>query len=851
MAMPQTQVPRRESPAASNLAQNAATPQQLMDNNANLKKIVDSCVQEIIGQILKTGSLVPHNPSEIAEYVDRKVNEALGNAHTMKVQSPEPDPHHEEVTVQRLEVPDKALLPTPPEKEPWQAPDYNPKRDFDSQSMAAHIKRRGRAAQVERKLLAIWSSLLEMDEDSIAGEDSFFELGGDSLTAMKLVGAARDEGLTLTVADVFRNPVFEDMVAVIRVASLMTTYIEDADMNEYNTQTQAIRSAANSELYQRFSLVKATNIDAFLQSNICPKVGVFKGGIADVLPVTDFQALAITGSLLESRWMLNYFFLDGSGHLDLRQLKLACFKLIQSIDILRTVFLPCGDRFLQVVLRKMRPDFNVYETESSLDEFTSMLQQRDREQGPRLGEPFVNFIVVKQKDSDRHRILIRMSHAQYDGVCLSTIFAALQAGYQNDPLPNMSSFASYVRASAGTITSDHYQHWKALLKGSRMTEIVRRNGPNYRRSAGATTILKQTIILPSIAHGNITTATVIKAAWAFVLAQLSAKSDVVFGHTISGRNATVPNVETTVGPCLNMIPVRVQFAEGWTALDLLRYVQDQQVANMPYEALGFREITKHCTEWPDWTNFTTVVQHQSVIRDTELQLGRNLYKVGGVGTDEDFADFSVVSTPLDSDRCEIRLGFSLNSEITPLFAQKVLNMLCNTASSFMANPNMSLLSPQQLTSLPSQTIDETSKPSNNYFVSSQLQGLNRADLLVLSDILSRTWRQVLGEENTNNLHLESSFFELNGDIMGLGQVAWLLEQEGFKVRIEDLIDHPTMLGQMAAMCPNRDQPKPSPSLASLEDEYGGGQMQKAEKSNSWLKAMSLARKMVRRNIRGT
>ena len=842
--------PSYDSPAG-NPSENRFSQQQLMENNADFKKMVDSAVQDIIGQMLKTGSLVPRNADEVTEYVNNRVSETLGNAQPTRPQSLESD-RKSEVIVNRMEIVDKALPPTPPEiKEPWQAADYNPKDDFDGQSMAAHIKRRGRAASVERKLLALWSSLLEMDEDAIAGEDSFFELGGDSLTAMKLVGVARDEGLTLTVADVFRNPVFEDMVAVIRVASLMSTYIEDADMNEYNTQTQAIRSAATSELYQRFSLVKATNIDAFLQSNICPKVGVFKGGIADVLPVTDFQGLAITGSLLESRWMLNYFFLDGSGHLDLRQLKLACFKLIQSIDILRTVFLPCGDRFLQVVLRKMRPDFNVYETEADLDEFTAMLQQRDREQGPRLGEPFVNFTVAKQKDSDRHRIFIRMSHAQYDGVCLSTIFAALQAGYQNEQLPNMSSFASYVRASAGTITSEHYQHWKGLLKGSRMTEIVRRNGPNYRRSAGATTTLKQTIILPSIAHGSITTATVIKAAWALVLAQLAGKSDVVFGHTISGRNATVPNVESTVGPCLNMIPVRVQFGEGWTALDLLRYVQDQQVSNMPFEALGFREITKHCTEWPDWTNFTTVVQHQNVTRDEKLQLGRNMYKVGGVGADEDFADFSVVSTPLDSDRCEIRLGFSLNSEVTPIFAQKVLNMLCNTASSFMADPNAPLMSPQQLSTLPSQTIEETGKPSDNYFLSSQLQGLDRADLLVLSDILSRTWRQVLGEENTTTLHLESSFFDLSGDIMGLAQVAWLLEQEGFKVRIEDLIDHPTMLGQMAAMCPNGGQPKVSPSFTSLADDDEVGQLQKTEKSNSWIKAMSMARRIVRRNTRGT
>lgn len=819
--------------SVSSFVQKTANQQQVTDNNVDLKKMVDTSVREIIQQMLKTGGIGSSNGEEITSLIKGGLKPK------------------ESAIVPGSSPPEGESPPALQKKsEPWQAADYNPTMDSDSRSITTHTKRRGRSARVEKKLLAIWSSVLEIDEDSITGEKSFFELGGDSLTAMKLVGAARDEDLSLTVADVFRSPVFEDMVAMIHAAGIMTTYMEDTGMSDYKTQTQTIRSAANSDLYQRFSLVKATNIDAFLQSNICPKIGVFRGGIADVLPVTDFQALAITGSLLESRWMLNYFFLDGTGPVDLRRLKLAAFKLVQSIDIFRTVFLPCGDRFLQVVLRKMRPEFTVYETDATLDDFTAMIRQRDRDDGPRLGESFVNFTVAKERSSDRHRILIRASHAQYDGVCMSKIMEALRAGYHEAPLPTMSSFASYVRANAGTITAYHYQHWKTLLKGSRMTEIIRRAGPNYRRSVGTTSTIKQTIMLPSIAHASITTATVIKAAWALVLAQLSGKHDVVFGHTISGRNATVPNVDTTVGPCLNIVPVRIQFCENWSGLDLLRYVQDQQVANMPYESLGFREITRHCTEWPDWTNFTSLIQHQnvSIWPGNEMQIGRNTYNVGIIGADENFTDISVLSNPVGSNKCEINLTFSRNGEITPIFAQKVLHMLCNTASSFLADPNAPLPSPQQLCDLPVQTIEETAKPSDSYYQSSQLQGLSRAELLVLSDILSRAWREILGEDNTLDLHLESSFFELNGDIMGVAQLAWLLEQEGFKVRMEDLIDHPTMLGQMAVMSASKtEQPQDSTMTSLVEEHEEPGYTRKTGKSNSsWTKAIDIARRMSRR-----
>jgi hypothetical protein len=74
--------------------------------------------------------------------------------------------------------------------------------------------------------------------------------------------------------------------------------------------------------------------------------------------------------------------------------------------------------------------------------------------------------------SQRHRLLLRISHAQYDGVCLHRIWAALSEAYLGRAITSPPLFANYLRASAGTLRSEHYRHWSSLLKGSRMTEIV-------------------------------------------------------------------------------------------------------------------------------------------------------------------------------------------------------------------------------------------------------------------------------------------------------------------------------------------------------------------------------------------
>jgi aryl carrier-like protein len=810
--------------------------QHLLEKHPALQSLIDERVQTIIKQMFKIPELRTSSGESTEDIVDLNL--------TAEVESQVPDSEVSSNTSEDLS------------KESSQ--------DVEDGPVAPQIMARGRRATIEQKLLRLWSEKLDMSPDSITKKDSFFELGGDSITAMSLVGDARDEGIILTVADVFRNPVFEDMAAIIQIADRLSTYSIEDEIDGVSGHPVVARTAADTGLYERFALLKAANIDSkFLQKYICPRIGVFKGGIADVLPVTDFQALSITGALLDSRWMLNYFCLDGTGPLDIRRLKHSCFRVIHAFDILRTVFVSSKGHFLQVILRKVRPEFLVYETDDGLDGFTAMLLKRDHEQGPRQGEPFVQFTVVKEKSSDRHRILIRLSHAQYDGVCLPRILSAIKAGYEGGPIPTTPSFANYVRESARTVTSEHYQHWRLLLQESRMTEIVSRQGPNYRKSTGGTPqILRKTARVSSLAHGNITTATVIKAAWALTLARITGSSDVVFGHTISGRNTAGSfGVETIVGPCVNIVPVRVRFGENWTALELLRCIQDQQVANMPYEALGFRQIVRYCTNWPNWANFSTVVQHDSSYRQDTMQLGENNYRVRGMGSDEDLADLSINTHQSERDKIEIAISFSLNGAVTETLAQRVLQMVCETAEGFTANPSMVLPTPATLSALPTQTIQRPeTRSEDEAFLSSHLKALSRAEVLVLSDVLSRAWQQVLTDKDGNcpPLKLESSFFELGGDIVNLAQVSWLLEQEDFKVRLDDLIEHPTMLGQMAVLVESNwsvakkmmmASRRPDTAASSPAQRSPSASLRRKRKPKSWASALSMARKMVRRESR--
>lgn len=737
---------------------------QLYTSETRLRTIVSECVHEIIDQLFKSDALVSRD--------QEKINNTVQIATQQPIQP----------MIDYSQMSERSIRPSF-------------ERTKSTSTVASRI---AQLSRVEQKLLSMWSELLQISEDSIKKDDSFFQLGGDSIIAMQMVGMARDEDLALTVANIFRHPTFADMATVIRMAE-EGQIPQDIGGSKYYMEAREARSQAiQNALYQRYSLLEAANVDAFLQDNICPRVRSFRGGIVDVFPATDFQALAVTGTLMESKWMLNYFYLEGNGHLDLKRLKTTISRLVESFDILRTVFVPYGNRFFQVVLRKLQPDVSVHETDD-LAEYTAALQQKDREHGPRLGESYVQFTIAKHKQSSAHRIIMRMSHAQYDGVCLPSILGALQAGYKGHSIPATPAFSTYVRDAARSTTDNHYVYWKNLLKGSTMTEIVRRRGPNYSRGTDAPTALKRIVNISSLGAESITPATIIKAAWAVVLAKWTAESDIIFGNVISGRNADVLGVESIIGPCVNLIPVRVNIQDHWTVLDLLRCIQDQQVAAMPYESLGFREIIKHCTSWPDWTNFSTVCQHQNIQRQEEIQIGRNAYTLGAVGSQEDFADLTVLSTPQEDNQIEISLIFTSSSGITFSFAEEMFEAIVNTSLEFSTQPNALLATPDSLCAMERKALDGEELQVDRD-LSSNLQGLSRDDLLVYSDVLTRAWRQILWDKSEAAIFdLDTSFYELGGDIIGLAQVASLLEQEGYKLRVEDLVDHPIMIEQLALL----------------------------------------------------
>ncbi|KAL9079438.1 MAG: hypothetical protein Q9157_001692 [Trypethelium eluteriae] len=750
------------------------------------KQLVSETVQQVIGELFKNGTLVASDTNRIQ------------NGSSMNLISPKANEVDNSKSIR-----DRAAT------------------DQDSDENVALSRKQGKALSAEemdKKLLTLWSEALDIPKNEIGSEGSFFELGGDSLVAMKMVGSALENGINLTVADVFLYPAFNDMLAVIRRS--MSTEVPQAGENGNGEEAkqELIFDPLDEVAYEPFSLLKNSNIEAFLQEHICSQLHVFRGGIVDVLPVTDYQALAISGSMLESRWMLNYFSFEGRGKLDLGRLKRCIFQVIQEYPILRTVFIAHQDQLLQVVLRKLEPDFSVVETAQDVDEYVRSWREEDRSSTLRLGESYLKVMVVQKKYSSQHSIVLRLSHAQYDGVSLPIILESLQAAYNGQPLVSGTDFSNYVSSAMEDPSGDTHDHWRNLLKGSSMTSIVSRDRPNFDMFMTESTTFKKTINLHSLSAKSITPATILKAAWALVLTQTTATSDVTFGHIVSGRNAVVPGLAHVVGPCLNIVPVRTKLQLGWTALDLLHDIQGQQVANMPHEMLGFREIIKRCTDWPDCTTFSSIIQHQNLEASESYRFGDVDYHVSAVGAPGEMADINIVSVPQKDNNVEINLSFVRDGGITSAFATRLLDSLCTMATAISAEPDMALPSPSPRSRMSQQTADEIGFASSTSLVAPS-ERLTDHEILQLSDVITHAWQQILPKWKGRPLPLspEDSFFELGGDVIGLAQVFAILQKDGFELRLEDIIRHPVFSEHVALLSKLKAPVRIIDSSSSEED----------------------------------
>lgn len=452
----------------------------------------------------------------------------------------------------------------------------------------------------EREIRDIIGQALRIDPESISMNNNFFRLGGDSISAMAVSTLARRRGLGLEVATIFTHQVVSKIALSCTPLAASGTDME----TDGSEDSWSIGQATKGGQIARHEL--PDHIPRDVVENII-----------EAAPATEFQTMTLYN------FYNRYLWISLPDGIDEQGLQAACETLVQKHSILRTVFYTSKDKSLiQLTLRKLPVSLVHYEEVDDLerhcadDSVTSGV--------PVDGNPGFQVRLLKMRDS-RLLLALRLPHALFDGMSLSTICQDLSSAYAGETSPPCSQFSDHVRHVWKRRTSDTYQVWRDVLGDAHMTTVDRECLTAIVASSRLIKDLQQprgvaaTIQTGSISPPpNTTMATLVKLAWAITLSKLftsrqdgSHLGDVLFGQVVHGRGLGLPHEDRIVGPCLNIIPVRVQFSSSPNKHDLLSKIQQQHVQTMPVQNLGLSEIARNCTDWAPDVKFGSFVRFQN------------------------------------------------------------------------------------------------------------------------------------------------------------------------------------------------------------------------------------------------
>ncbi len=176
-----------------------------------------------------------------------------------------------------------------------------------------------------------------------------------------------------------------------------------------------------------------------------------------------------------------------------------------------------------------------------------------------------------------------------------------------------------------------------------------------------------------------------------LLARITGEDDVVYGHLVSGRNSAIEGVESIVGPCVNIVPVRVKISPLQTPAGLLLSVQEQFIALGEADSLGLRDILKNCTDWPAGSTFDSAIQHQNIDEQPEFRFAGATSRIQGFRNPHNVPPSLYMMSHPRGDRLRIEL-FANTHIMTNETARALLDSLCRIVGKLANGLDVSLRS---------------------------------------------------------------------------------------------------------------------------------------------------------------
>ena len=456
----------------------------------------------------------------------------------------------------------------------------------------------------ETLLRDLWAAVLGLKAEDISTTDKFIRLGGDSIAAMKLVGAARKSGVVMSVADVFRNP----------------TIIQQAQLESSVGMAEQVTAAP-------FSLLDHQDIEELATACATPTAL-----IEDAYPCTPLQEGMFTLSTQKAGDYILQAVLELSPGLNIELFKTAWESVYKSTEALRTRFVQGQDsKLTQVVCG----DTLEWKHAMNLQEY----MENDKYSIMGLGQKLVRFALIGDCTKPSHFVWTA-HHALYDGWSLQLISnmvrqVMLEGKLEEDTTETV-KFSTFVQHVLCKNESETERYWQSYLENSETATFPALPVTMKDRPEANASIEME---LSPRTKAGITQSTMIRGALGVLIGQYTATKDVVFGAVVSGRNAPVAGIESIRGPTIATVPIRVQLEASQSTAEYLQNLQDAATDMIPHEQIGLQKLSKMGDEGRNACGFQTLLVVQP--QEDELESDEILGKWQTSATEQGFTTYAI------------------------------------------------------------------------------------------------------------------------------------------------------------------------------------------------------------------
>lgn len=452
--------------------------------------------------------------------------------------------------------------------------------------------------EAEIRLRNLWVQVIggDISPNDISKNDSFLEVGGDSITAIRLASLAQQNGFAVTVATIFDKPRLSSMAKTEKSVTSVTPappfHPEEVEVFSLISLPEDKAGRKRGSTVRRMAAITAAiqeqcRLDTWDDTE-------------DAYPCTALQEGFMALSQKNPGSYINRHVFKLSAGVDIDRFKAAWEITLEACPNMRTRFAIVNQKTVQAVIQ-VEPE---WEDTSNLD-LRRYMDERGSQLTMGYGEPLTRYALVKE-GSDYYFIWF-MHHATFDAWTNSLMWQTLYAAYSGTALPKIDLFAGFIQYITQMDQESASDYWTRQLEGATLTAFPI---PNKQAKSNSSRVHKTIISLPKRSDKSLTMATIVRAAWAILLASYCDSGDVCFGTIVSGRNAPVTGIENMPGPMVTTVPVRVKLDRTKRISKFLREIQAQANENIAYEQYGMQNIIKLSTSAREACDFTSLLAVQ-------------------------------------------------------------------------------------------------------------------------------------------------------------------------------------------------------------------------------------------------